>query len=55
MISLLTGYLAESSIPKWLRGLNARLGDRRPIDVLREGHVSDVIAAIETEKSGAFA
>ena len=55
VIALLSGYLAESSIPKWLNGVNARLGDRRPISVLREGRASDVIAAIEAEKSGAFA
>jgi len=55
VIALLSGYLADSSIPKWLNGVNAYLGDRRPLSVLREGRVSDVIAAIEAEKSGAFA
>lgn len=55
VIALLSGYLAESSIPKWLHGVNAHLDDRRPISVLREGRVSDVIAAIEAQKSGAFA
>lgn len=55
VVALLSGYLAESSIPKWLHGVNAHLGNRRPIAVLREGRVSDVIAAIEAQKSGAFA
>ena len=55
VIALLSGYLAESSIPKWLDGVNAHLGNRRPVSVLREGRLSDVIAAIEAEKSGAFA
>lgn len=55
VIALLSGFLAESSIPKWLNGVNAHLGDRRPINVLREGRVSDVIAAIEAQKSGTFA
>jgi len=55
VIALLSGYLAESSIPKWLHGVNAHLNDRRPISVLREGRVADVIAAIEAQKSGAFA
>ncbi|MEX0892790.1 MAG: hypothetical protein WEB88_11525 [Gemmatimonadota bacterium] len=55
VIALLSGYLAESSIPKWLHGVNAHLDDRRPISVLREGRVADVIAAIEAQKSGAFA
>lgn len=55
VIALLSGYLSESSIPRWLRGSNAHLDNRRPISVLREGRVSDVIAAIEAQKSGAFA
>lgn len=55
VIALLSGYLAESSIPKWLNGVNAHLDNRRPISALREGRVSDVIAAIEAQKSGAFA
>lgn len=55
VIALLSGFLAESSIPKWLNGVNAHLDNRRPISVLREGRVSDVIAAIEAQKSGAFA
>jgi uncharacterized protein (DUF2384 family) len=55
VIALLSGFLAESSIPKWLNGVNAHLDNRRPISVLREGRVSDVIAAIEAQKSGAYA
>lgn len=55
MIALLRGFLAESSIPKWLTGVNAHLGDRRPISVLRKGCVADVIAATEAEKAGAHA
>jgi transcriptional regulator with XRE-family HTH domain len=54
-VALLSGFLAESSIPKWLNGINAHLDDRRPIDVIRSGRLSEVIAAIEAEKSGAFA
>lgn len=54
-IAFLSGFLAESSLPKWLNGVNAHLDNRRPINVLREGRVSDVIAAIEAQKSGAHA
>ena len=42
-------------VAKWLRGTNAHLGDRRPIDVIRQGRLSEVVAAIEAEKAGAFA
>jgi hypothetical protein len=55
VIALLSGFLAESSIPKWLNGVNAHLDDRRPISVLREGRVADVIAAIEAQKAGVVA
>ena len=55
VVSLLASFLDERSIPKWLHGLNAHLGDRRPIDVIRQGRLSEVIAAIEAEKAGAFA
>ena len=54
-VALLSGYLEPSSIPKWLMGVNAHVGDRRPIDLLREGNLSDVIAAIEALRSGAYA
>lgn len=55
VLALLAGYLEPGSIPRWLNGINAHLGNRRPINVLREGRLSEVIAAIEAEKSGAFA
>jgi len=54
-VELLSGYLAPSSIPKWLMGVNAHLGDRRPVDLLRQGNLSEVIAAIEALKSGSYA
>lgn len=54
VVELLSGFLDERSIPKWLYGTNAHLGDRRPVDVLVSGRLSEVIAAIEAEKSGAF-
>lgn len=55
VVELLSGYLSPSSIPKWLNGFNAQIGNRRPIAVLRAGRLSEVIAAIEAEKGGAFA
>ncbi|MGH7528434.1 MAG: hypothetical protein ACREMX_17210 [Gemmatimonadales bacterium] len=55
VVSLLEGFLEGESVPKWLRGTNAHLENRKPIDVLREGRLSEVIRAIEAEKSGAFA
>lgn len=55
VVGLLRGWLAPTTILKWLHGINAHLGHRRPLDVLRDGRLSEVVAAIEAEKSGAFA
>ncbi len=55
VVELLSGYLEASSIAKWLWGMNAHLGDRRPIDLLRQGNLSEVIASIEALKSGSYA
>jgi hypothetical protein len=54
-VTQLRGFLDDIVIPDWLRGVNAHLGHRTPLDVLRTGRLSEVIAAIEAEKSGAFA
>lgn len=54
-VSLLDGFLAPAAIRSWLHGVNAHLGDRRPLDVLKHGRLSEVVAAIEAEKQGAFA
>lgn len=55
VVELLSGYLEPTTIRKWLEGFNAHLGNRRPIDVLREGNLSEVIAAVQALKSGSFA
>ncbi len=39
---------------KWLRGFNAHLGDRRPVDLLSAGRVAEVLRAIEAEETGAY-
>lgn len=55
VVELLSGWLEPSVIEDWLWGMNAHLGDRRPVDLLRQGNLSDVIAAIEALKSGSYA
>ena len=54
-VTQLRGFLEDDVIPEWLRGVNAHLGFRTPLDVLRTGRLSEVIAAIEAEKYGAYA
>lgn len=39
----------------WLSGFNAHLGDRRPLDVIRQGRFDDVMSAIRQERAGSFA
>jgi hypothetical protein len=53
-VTKLRGFLDDELIPDWLRGTNAHLGHRTPLDVIRTGRVSEVLAAIEAEKSGAY-
>jgi transcriptional regulator with XRE-family HTH domain len=54
MARLLQTLHRETAV-SWLYGLNAHLGDRRPIDLLADGRVSEVLAAIEAEETGAYA
>ena len=54
-VALLSAYLEPTSIQKWLMGTNAHLNDRRPVDLLRHGNLSEVIGAIEALRSGAYA
>ena|SRR5688572_9192656 len=55
VVALLLEILSPSTIPKWLRGINAHLDNRRPLDVIMAGRLSEVIAAVENERTGAFA
>ena len=54
MARLLQTLHRETAV-SWLYGMNAHLGDRRPIDLLADGRVSEVLAAIEAEETGAYA
>jgi hypothetical protein len=55
VLQLLTGFLEESTIAKWLHAPNPRLGDRTPLYMLRQDRLPDVIAAVQAEKNGAYA
>lgn len=55
VFSRLTAFLHPETAEKWLFGTNAHLGNRRPIDLLRDGRVSEVIAAVEQVETGAYA
>jgi hypothetical protein len=55
VVAQLRGFLDDDIIPEWLRGTNAHLGNRAPLDVLKTGRLSEVMSAIEAEQSGAYA
>lgn len=54
VLARLCATLEPESARKWLEGFNAHLGNRRPIDLLRDGRVAEVIAAVEAMETGAF-
>ena len=39
----------------WLEGINAFLGNQRPMDFIRDGRISEVMAAIEQTDAGSYA
>ena len=39
----------------WLFGINPRLGDKRPIDLVRAGRAEELMRAIRAERSDSFA
>jgi uncharacterized protein (DUF2384 family) len=52
--SLLRVYEREAAL-SWLFGINPRLGDRRPIDLVRAGRTEELMRAIRAERSDSFA
>ena len=51
---LLDVYGRDSAL-KWLEGINAHLGNRRPIDFLDAGRIQEVLGALEAEETGSYA
>src|SRR5919199_228302 len=52
--NLLRIYEREAALA-WLFGLNPVLGDRRPIDLIRDGRTEELMRAIRAERSDSFA
>lgn len=51
----LSRFLNDNSADKWLESVNAHLRGRRPLDVLHEGRIVDVLAAANQEEAGSYA
>jgi transcriptional regulator with XRE-family HTH domain len=54
MSALMRMYRPET-VEDWLFGLNPLRRDRRPIDVIRQGRVEELLAAIRQEQADSFA
>jgi transcriptional regulator with XRE-family HTH domain len=52
--NLLRLYERDAALA-WLFGVNPRLGDRRPIDLVRGGRTEELMRAIRAERSDSFA
>ena len=52
--ALLRIYERDAAL-SWLFGVNPRLGDRRPIDLVRVGRTEELMRAIRAERADSFA
>jgi len=52
--ALLRIYERDAAL-SWLFGVNPRLGDRRPIDLVRAGRAEELMRAIRAERADSFA
>ena len=55
VLARLRQALAPGTAVKWLTGVNAHLGNRRPLDLLADERVAEVVAAIEQEQNDSYA
>ena len=55
VVQALRQVLEPDAVGDWLLGVNAHLNHQRPLDVLHEGRVAEVMAAVEAERVGSFA
>jgi uncharacterized protein (DUF2384 family) len=52
--ALLRIYERDAAV-SWLFGINPRLGDQRPIDLIRAGRAEQLMRAIRAERADSFA
>jgi uncharacterized protein (DUF2384 family) len=55
VVTALRPLLEPDAITGWLTGMNPYLRDRRPLDVLAEGDVAAVMAAVQAAWTGGYA
>lgn len=55
VVELLSAILSPTSIPMWLEGPNAHLGNRTPMYLLKTGQVAEVFEAMDALRTGTYA
>ncbi|TMK80675.1 MAG: DUF2384 domain-containing protein [Actinobacteria bacterium] len=55
ILSRLLGLYQRETAISWLQGINPQLGDRRPIDLLAVGRITDVLQAIDADEAESYA
>jgi transcriptional regulator with XRE-family HTH domain len=54
VLSRLLGLYQRDTAIKWLQGINPQLGDRRPIELLAAGRITDVLQAIDADEAESY-
>jgi hypothetical protein len=55
VVRKLLSVLSRDAALQWLKGVNAHLANQKPVDLLRGGRLSEVLAAVEQEDTLAYA
>ena len=55
VVTALLAIYEPRAVAGWLHGVNPHLNDRRPLDVLAEGDVAAVMAAVQAARTGGYA
>jgi hypothetical protein len=55
IVRLMQNFRYVDSALKWLNGENLHLNNRRPIDVLKDNRINDILLAIDMYETGSYA
>ena len=55
VVTRLRQFLTATAARDWLMGINAHLGNRRPIDLIAHNRIAEVLSAIEQDELGSYA
>lgn len=52
---LMENFRYPESAMKWLNGVNMHINNQRPVDLLRQNKIKEVLSAIDMYETGAYA